>query len=88
MNTLNSWQEIRKARKERKKEYHEKFLPRDFEALDKSGFKFEEKSPHHFVIDFVNCRADWWPGTGKWIVRGTKETGIGLKRLFALKGKS
>ncbi len=45
------------------------------------GIAFETKNAGAHLI--VDGRYDFWPGTGKWIERGTNRKGRGVWRLIA-----
>jgi hypothetical protein len=43
------------------------------------GISFESKNNGAHLI--VMNKIDFWPGTGRWIVRATKKRGFGVKNL-------
>ena len=79
------WREIRKERREKKRNNRKSST----DILLENGIKFESKNNGvHLVIDTSNRRTrgkiiDFWPSTGKWIVRNGKK-GRGIRRLLEL----
>lgn len=54
----------KKEKKKSNKEYSTNFLI-------KCGFDFESKNNgDHLIISFMGKKADFWPSTGKYIIRG------------------
>jgi hypothetical protein len=54
--------------------------------LADDGIKFESKNlGAHLIVRGELVTVDFWPGTGKWIVRGGK-TGRGVFNLLKLQG--
>lgn len=54
--------------------------------LADNGVSFESKNMGaHLIVTGESITVDFWPGTGKWIVRGGK-TGRGVFNLLKLKG--
>lgn len=55
--------------------------------LEEKGIKFERKNMGaHLIVHGQVIVVDFWPGTGKWIVRGTGKTGRGVFNLLKLPG--
>lgn len=57
------------------------------ELLEKHNIQFEVKNAGvHLIVD---GRIDFWPGTGLWVVRGSKGKQRGVKKLLSfLAGQS
>jgi len=54
--------------------------------LEENGIKFESKNMGaHLIVSGDSITIDFWPGTGKFIVRGGK-TGRGVFNLLKLQG--
>lgn len=54
--------------------------------LADEGIKFESKNlGAHLIVSGHSITVDFWPGTGKWIIRGGK-TGRGVFNLLKLQG--
>lgn len=50
--------------------------------LSRAGIVFESKNlDAHLVVQAGAKTVDFWPGTGLWIVRGTKEKRRGVRKL-------
>ena len=63
---FRAWKEDGQKRRENNREYSPKIL-------EKEGIKFDVKNwGAHLVVHGNNETIDFWPGTGKWIVRGGK----------------
>lgn len=55
--------------------------------LAENGVKFDVKnSGAHLVVMSEAITVDFWPGTGKWIVRKSGKTGRGVFNLLKLAG--
>lgn len=55
--------------------------------LTEHGVKFESKSTGvHLIVTHEGKVVDFWPGTGKYIVRGTGKSGRGVFNLIKLVG--
>lgn len=53
--------------------------------LTHAGVKFEAKSDGiHLIVDYVDGKIDFWPGTGLWIVRSNSQRGRGVQKLIYL----
>ena len=48
-------------------------LKNSLQILEKNGFLFEQKSPHHYLVYCEEKVADFWPSTGQWRVRPSNE---------------
>ena len=49
--------------------------------LEARGIRFESKNHGAHLV--VEGRIDFWPGTGKWIERGSNKKGRGVKGVIA-----
>ena len=60
------------------------------EVLRRHGVEFETKNDGaHLIVTMGDMVVDFWPGTGKFITRGTSsKTGRGVFNLLKLKGKA
>lgn len=77
--TTEFWRDIRHERQERRASNKE----RGAFQLKSRGFKFEEKNDGQHLIVFHKGRvADYWPSSGRWIFRNTKENGYGVFNLM------
>lgn len=68
--------------KQRRKEQHSD--RRDFapEFLTENGIPFTTKNGGaHLIVEGKTCYIDFWPGTGRWIVRDGKTKGFGIRNL-------
>lgn len=55
--------------------------------LVKAGVNFQSKNyGAHLIIESEGCAIDFWPGTGRWMIRNGK-TGFGIKNLLKHLGK-
>lgn len=53
------------------------------EILKSKGIAFESKSfGVHLIVRHAGKTVDFWPGTGKWIIRGGPSRGCGVKNLL------
>jgi hypothetical protein len=62
-------------------------LTNSLDLLTERGFRFEQKSPTHFVVEFGESKADFWPTTGQYAVRvpkGSKRKVRYLRGVFNL----
>lgn len=51
--------------------------------LSRAGVIFESKNiGAHLIVEGGAKTIDFWPGTGLWIVRGTKEKRRGVRKLI------
>lgn len=49
------------------------------------GIPFEAKNNDaHLIVQGVNSTIDFWPGTGKYIVRADGKTGRGIRKVLRL----
>lgn len=72
-----AWGEDKKRKKESNQEY-------STNLLIQKGVEFESKNwGNHLVVTGKNCVIDFWPSTGKFIVRGVKH-GRGVRNLLKL----
>jgi hypothetical protein len=56
-------------------------------VLKRHGIKFEIKNNGaHLIVHGHSIAVDFWPGTGKWIVRGAGKRGYGVIALLKLEG--
>jgi hypothetical protein len=73
------WKEESQARRGDNRENSAKILA-------DNGVSFESRNmAAHLIVKGTSITVDFWPGTGKWIVRGGK-TGRGVFNLLKLKG--
>lgn len=76
------WRDHKEARKEKKEANQESST----EILNGSGVKFESKNfGRHLIIQGEGEKVDFWPSTGKWIVRNGRE-GRGVRKLLKYLG--
>jgi len=71
------WNDVRKARQEKRADNREQSR----KLLLEAGIPFQERNNGAHLI--VADRFDFWPGTGKWIERGTKRYRRGVFSLIA-----
>ncbi len=51
--------------------------------LADAGIKFSVRNGDaHLIVEAPTGLIDFWPGTGKWIVRGAKRNGRGVRGLI------
>ena len=51
--------------------------------LERAGLLFmAHNNGAHLVVEGENEIADFWPGTGKWIIRVTQQDGRGVRNLI------
>ena len=52
--------------------------------LEAAGIVFEVKNNGaHLIVEGPDSYVDFWPGTGRWIVRSNKKAGFGVRNLLA-----
>jgi hypothetical protein len=68
---------LSKKRREHNREY-------GVSMLKKCGVTFSEhNNGYHLIVYGQLASVDYWPSTGKWIVRGSKQEGRGIRNLLA-----
>lgn len=61
---------------------------RSARLLAEAGIPFtSHNGGAHLIVEGSTCYIDFWPGTGKWIVRDSKTKGFGVRKLIALCNK-
>lgn len=74
---FNAWRKVKKEKKQSN-------LEQSTSILEQSKFDFESRNGGvHLIVYAVNEIIDYWPSTGKWIVRSNKKTARGIKQLLA-----
>jgi len=59
------------------------------EILKARGFLFDVRNHGaHLIVWYLDGAVDFWPGTGKWIVRDTKKIGRGVFSLVKFISKA
>lgn len=72
------WAEYHKERQEKRASNRASST----KILEEKGISFERKNMGaHLIVSTKEGKIDFWPGTGKWIVRGGKK-GAGIKNLL------
>lgn len=73
------WRSIKKARQEKRADSRE----RSAGLLREKGISFEEKNlGAHLIVRSNSCVIDFWPGTGKWNVRNSRNGGFGVFQML------
>jgi len=73
------WKEVNQYRKEKR----ELNRQNSADILKEKGIHFERKNMGaHLIINHNNKIVDFWPGTGKWIIRKTNKKGRGIFNLL------
>jgi hypothetical protein len=75
--TSEDWEDLRKQQQAKRESNRE----HGAEALRKAGVPVQSKNLGAHLIVGDN-HVDYWPGTGKWIVRKTKKQGRGIAALL------
>lgn len=74
------WRALREEGQQRRARNRE----RSPEVLTKAGIRFESKNDGaHLIVQGKAEVIDFWPGTGKWIPRGSTQYHIGVFKLIA-----
>jgi hypothetical protein len=74
---FRAWDRCKKAKKALNQQW-------STEALRLAGIKFESKNfGNHLIVHHDNMVVDFWPSTGKWIVRAGRK-GRGIRKLLEL----
>jgi hypothetical protein len=74
------WRDVKSARQQKRADNRASSA----ELLKAAGIDFEEKNGGaHLIVKAVGRVVDFWPGTGRWIVRGSSRAHYGVKRLIA-----
>lgn len=68
----------RREESQARRERHRQMAP---EMLRQAGFRFLERNDGAHLI--VEDRVDFWPGTGRWMVRTSGRVGYGIVNLIA-----
>lgn len=73
------WREIKKAGQEKRASNRESSPA----LLAEKGIKFELKNDGaHLIVSHKEKVIDFWPGTGKWNVRKSRDGGYGVFRML------
>jgi len=72
------WRDVKTDWKQRSKDKKWANIQNGEQALTGMKIPFEKKSLHHYV---VGNKIDYWPSTGKYIVRKNNKSGRGLKNM-------
>ncbi|MCU7372813.1 hypothetical protein PEC18_18605 [Paucibacter sp. O1-1] len=73
------WRDVKAARQEKRADNR----AASAELLRKAGIQFETKNGGaHLIVSAVGKVIDFWPGTGRWIVRGCARPNYGVRRLI------
>lgn len=79
--TTEMWRDVRHEQQAQRSTNRE----RGAFQLTSRGFKFESKNDGaHLVVKHGGRTVDYWPGPGKWIVRGSRRRGHGVFDLMRL----
>ncbi len=70
------WADVKPGMIEESKERRANNRESSAKILEEKGFKFETKNGGaHLIVKRGAMVADFWPGTGKWIIRPSKAPG-------------
>lgn len=73
------WNDIKKDRQEKRANNRDQSAA----LLQRAGVVFESKNiGAHLIVLAGPKEVDFWPGTGLWIVRGTKDKRRGVRKLI------
>lgn len=73
------WRDVKAARQQKRADNRASSA----ELLMSAGIAFEEKNGGaHLIVKAPSGLVDFWPGTGRWIVRGSSRAQYGVKRLI------
>lgn len=80
-----TWRLFNDAKRRRRDKYQRDIMPKDLATLEKLDVTFKVLNEgEHIIIQAETERGsqtiDYWPATGKWIVRGSGN-GYGIPRL-------
>ena len=68
------WRDVRPAMKEESQRRRSSNRESSSRLLTEAGISFESKNEgSHLIVSGQGAVVDFWPGTGLWIVRGSKE---------------
>lgn len=74
-----------KARKEASRKKKESNQDWSTQKLIDEGIPFESKNwGNHLIVETQNGKVDFWPSTGKFIVRDTDKHGRGIRQLLKI----
>lgn len=77
--TVAYWRLMKAARQQKRADNRS----RSADMLRQAGIAFEAKNDGaHLVVTAVGKTIDFWPGTGRWIVRGSPRACFGVRRLI------
>lgn len=85
--TGDYWRDLRPAMKEESQRKRSSNRESSSRLLAEAGIFFESKNGgSHLVVSGAGAVVDFWPGTGLWIVRGSKERRRGVRQLITRLG--
>lgn len=79
------WRDVKPALKERSQQKRASNRQNGAAQLAAAGFLFESKNDGaHLIVQAKDHVVDYWPGTGKWMTRGSRfgVTARGIARLL------
>jgi len=80
MSDIREIYEAMKEHSKQKKESNKRFSTNELESRD---IKFESKNDgYHLIVNHFNKIADFWPYTGKFIIRNNNKKGRGVFNLI------
>ncbi|HEJ4320006.1 hypothetical protein PIGHUM_04436 [Pigmentiphaga humi] len=81
------WRDVRPAMKEESQRRRSSNRESSSRLLTEAGISFESKNEgSHLIVSGQGAVVDFWPGTGLWIVRGSKERRRGVRQLITRLG--
>jgi hypothetical protein len=73
------WRDVNAARQEKRADNRQASA----EMLKAKGIRFESNNGGaHLIVHALGLTFDFWPGTGLWMRRGTKQRNYGVERLI------
>ena len=73
------WRDVNEARQAKRASNRDTSA----QLLRDAGISFESKNMGaHLIVKAPTGFVDFWPGTGRWIVRGSSRANYGVKRLI------
>lgn len=81
------WRDVRPAMKEESQRKRSSNRESSSRLLAEAGISFEPKNGgSHLIVSGAGVVVDFWPGTGLWVVRGSKERRRGVRQLITRLG--